>query len=239
MQQISSISDKDFLEDYKNLEDKIIEKLNLDREDEGIRPFESLCKIPEYSKYEQKLRKIKVLRNIIAHHPGISSNDFFSISPKAYEFLKEITKHIENPPSILTKMTQRANLLCGEMNSFAIEIMLMMRERNYSYVPVVNSDKKVIGVFSETSVFNYSTDNLLYMIENEDTLDKFTDYIDMEKFSDDRFAFISRNCTIIDAYRTITAVSSDAKRISALFVTENGKKTETLLGMLTLWDVIS
>lgn len=52
------------------------------------------------------------------------------------------------------------------------------------------------------------------------------------------YRFISRNSSIYDAYSCFTdEIDKQGKNLDVLFITENGKATEAIMGLVTVEDV--
>ena len=95
---------------------------------------------------------------------------------------------------------------------------------------------KVVGVFSGSSLMNC----VLYKhVEFSDNL-KFRDILDTFTFDQhpsETFRFVSRDTLVSDISDMFDETLRQEERIGMIFVTENGKAEEELLGIITAWDV--
>jgi hypothetical protein len=54
----------------------------------------------------------------------------------------------------------------------------------------------------------------------------------------ENYDFVPKDATYLSVRRKFEKVRGKNKRISVIFITENGKPGERVLGMLTPWDVL-
>ena len=54
----------------------------------------------------------------------------------------------------------------------------------------------------------------------------------------ENYQFVSKDATYLSVRRIFDRVRGKNQRVSVVFITENGKPGEPLLGMLTPWDVL-
>lgn len=96
------------------------------------------------------------------------------------------------------------------------------------------------GVFSENTLFGaLIEDELVY--EKERT--KFENplikrYCLLDNHVSEVFEFIPRSMLLEDAKQLFTNAFNKNQRLAMLFITEHGKQTEKLLGIITPWDII-
>lgn len=60
-------------------------------------------------------------------------------------------------------------------------------------------------------------------------------YISLEE-QQQNYAFISRKSSVYDAKE---GFENQGQQIDAMLITENGKKSEKLMGIITSWDVLN
>lgn len=111
-----------------------------------------------------------------------------------------------------------------------------MSKNTYTHVPVL--DKGVlIGVFSESTLFSYIIKNGVLFIEDDVLIKEFEEFIPIDKHESECFEFVSKKALVIDIENIFQIGLKDQKRISVVFITENGKPKEKILGMITAWDL--
>lgn len=75
------------------------------------------------------------------------------------------------------------------------------------------------------------------LIEKDAKIEEFADFIPIEKHGSEFFKFVPRNTLLIDVEEMFQEELHNKKRLSVIFITESGKPTEKILGLITAWDV--
>lgn len=65
----------------------------------------------------------------------------------------------------------------------------------------------------------------------------FKDFIDIDKNENEYYSFVKKNTLLIEIEEMFQKEFKDNKRLAVVFITETGKKTEKLLGLITVWDL--
>lgn len=177
------------------------------------------------------------LRNTMIHntYKGCTSS---IIEPHDYIVSKYdgIKNKIKNPPIALDIAIKAEDIFTTTMKSVALDVMKEMNKNTYTHVPVFENER-IIGVFSENSVFSYMVKNEDVLIEKDVKIEEFIDFIPLEKHESEFFEFVPKNKLVIDIEEMFQKELINRKRLSVVFITESGKPTEKILGIITAWDV--
>ena len=111
-----------------------------------------------------------------------------------------------------------------------------MNEKTYSHVPVIEN-KKLIGVFSENTIFSYLVENHIIATDEDIPIREFEELIPVDRHASEYFEFVPRDTLVIDIEEMFQNGLKENKRISVIFVTETGKRSESLLGLITPWNL--
>lgn len=141
--------------------------------------------------------------------------------PKAFEENMVIRKDAMYYASITDKVTQ---------------VVSKMNKEKYSYVPILKDDK-LIGVFSQDTLFTFVAQNEGFILEDSLELDEFGELLEIDNHSSERFEFIPRSSTVLDIDQKFKEDYKQEKRLEAIFITENGHHNEKILGLTTIWDL--
>lgn len=185
---------------------------------------------------EKKLRGIKLndarnVRNLLAHTMKNNGNDLFDVNNDLIEFLESEIKSITSNKKAYEIMTPYDELYFCELSSDIKETLINMRRLGHSTIPVLK-DRKVIGIFNNDVIINALIDSnfkvSLSMLKLNISLDSISAYY---------YEFISKN-EVLDNIEEMFEIKKDNKKLSLIFVTENGNENERLLGIITLYDVL-
>ena len=115
--------------------------------------------------------------------------------------------------------------------------MKKMKENSYSNIPVIKNDT-MVGVFSESTIFDFILDKEILLLDECNKIADFENYISFNSHNSEYFEFAPRNASIFEIHKRFQFGVRKNERLGAVFITENGKETEGLLGMVTPWDLL-
>lgn len=205
------------------------------KDEEGA--FYILSNQKEYKKFEKDINLIRKIRNFLSHGEcKIEGKVAIEINENIIEKLKEIISLLENPPLVTSRYI--SEMFVVDLEEKLEKLIKTMNEKKISHVPVLDKDKKLVGVFSENTIFSKLSDDEIIEIGKEYQVKDYVKYIKLENHSSEYFDFIKRNEELTSAQNLFNKSIKKDKKLVMLFVTENGKKTEKILGILTPWDLL-
>lgn len=170
------------------------------------------------------------LRNSIVH----SSTKKFLAEPydETVSNIQRILKQIENPPK-LEIFKQQGILICDAKDSID-KILLMMKERNFSQVPVYE-DKVLKGLLTTDTISRW----VAYELKTNEILgvDEIVGNVLGHTENPQNYKIMSRNRLLIEAVDLFEVSFEKGKSISAILVTETGSEKESLLSIITPFDI--
>ena len=205
------------------------------KDEEGA--FYILSNQKEYKKFEKDINLIRKIRNLLSHGEcKVEGKTAIEINENIIEKLKEIISLLENPPLVASRYI--TEMFVVDLEEKLENLIKAMNEKKISHVPVLDKDKKLVGVFSENTIFSKLSEDEIIEIGKEYKVKDYEKYIKLENHSSEYFDFIKRNEELASAQNLFNKSIKKDKKLVMLFVTENGKKTEKILGIITLWDLL-
>ena len=205
------------------------------KDEEGA--FYILSNQKEYKKFEKDINLIRKIRNLLSHGEcKIEGKTAIEINENIIEKLKEIISLLENPPLVTSRYI--TEMFVVDLEEKLEKLIKVMNEKKISHVPVLDKDKKLVGVFSENTIFSKLSEDEIIEIGKEYKVKDYEKYIKLENHSSEYFDFIKRNEELASAQNLFNKSIKKDKKLVMLFVTENGKKSEKILGILTPWDLL-
>lgn len=123
-----------------------------------------------------------------------------------------------------------------ELGDSVLETLKKMKKEVFTTVPLVDNNRKVIGVFSAQSIVDgmMATGNVV--LGEETTFQKLKDShcLDLDTR---HLEFASKMNHVSSVRERYLAKWKDRKDFDIVFVTENGNANEPLLGIVTVWDL--
>lgn len=206
------------------------------KDEEGA--FYILLNQKEYKKFEKDINLIRKIRNLLSHGEcKVEGKTAIEINKNIIEKLKEIISLLENPPLVTSRYI--TEMFVVDLEEKLENLIKTMNEKKISHVPVLDKDKKLVGVFSENTIFSKLSEDEIIEIGKEYKVKDYEKYIKLENHSSEYFDFIKRNEELASVQNLFNKSIKKDKKLVMLFVTENGKKTEKILGIITPWDLLN
>ena len=102
---------------------------------------------------------------------------------------------------------------------------------------MVYFEEEYVVVDLETTGLSPFNGDEIIEIGKEYKVKDYEKYIKLENHSSEYFDFVKRNEKLASAQNLFNKSIKKDKKLVMLFVTENGKKTEKILGIITPWDL--
>lgn len=177
------------------------------------------------------LQQASQIRNILSHN-----NNVIIPSDKFIADFKKVVLKICNPKNIENIMIKLSKLKIATPSSTIGEAIEMLREHGFNTIPIIQ-DNKLLGIFTEKSVYDYLSMNKHRKISKDMRIDDILEAIDLNSDPRKYFDFINREASIEDAYDCFNRDLKSRRELLLLLVTEEGEKDQRLLGIVALRDI--
>ncbi len=190
-------------------------------------------------RYQDDLLIIKQVRNINTHQRNDKYGYVVCPNPDMNIKLKSIIDEINNPPTIYNSnmCIKKQYMYCKTINDTVESTIKDMVDKTYTHVPILENGI-IKGVFSESSLLDIVDTESGIIIDKNTKFADILEYLKLENHSTEEFIFISRNKNIYDVEDIFKDYFIRKKRVGCVYITESGKADESILGMLTAWDVL-
>ncbi|RKJ41461.1 CBS domain-containing protein [Acutalibacter sp. 1XD8-33] len=224
-----------FLDLYKQIEDELEDKYRNARRHYASVVFEFI-KDYESAPVRDKLDVCRHIRNLMAHSANMDGEPVVEPSQPVVDALREVLDFVRRPPLALEYATKGERVLKVNAKQKVLRVMEVMEKNGYSHVPVMK-ENRFYGVFSVGSVFRYLLKNGGKGVTPETTIRDMRGYLAVEEHIEN-YEFVPATATYIYVRQRFEQVRAKNKRVSVIFITQDGKPDQPLLGMLTPWDVL-
>lgn len=184
-------------------------------------------------RYQDDLLEFADLRNAIVHER--TDPNFVIAEPHESTVLKieSIEMELGNPKTVF--QTFRSDVFTFQVNNSLSDVLKVIRDRRYSQFPVYN-DNEFVGIISENGITNWLAKNIeediISLVETPLEL-----IIQCEE-NKNNYQFINRNTSVYKVEEIFKERLSIGTKLDAILITQNGRKNESLLGIITPWDII-
>lgn len=145
----------------------------------------------------------------------------------------QLVKHPETVGDICTRDLETASLEIPVK-----DVMSRMLDTSYSHIPVLDDQGRLIGIFSENTIFTRVAKEGMEALTEQDCVGDYEAYLDIRDHVRDSFEFIAETVVTEDAVERFKKRDKQGRRLAMLVVTEHGDPTEKVLGVLTPYDVL-
>lgn len=187
--------------------------------------------------FRDRLDLCREIRNLLSHHADMDGESILEPSQAMIDFLRGVVDYVKRPPLALDFATRWDDIVKASLHQKALAVMRRMEQRGFSHIPVFD-DGVFVGVFSMSTVFAYIAKNRGSALNEQTEIVDFYEMLPVERHKNEQFGFMSREATVDDVREAFEAKRERSRRLVVVFITENGRKEERILGMVTPWDVL-
>jgi len=182
-------------------------------------------------KYRDELDIVREVRNSIVHN----NEYYFLPSAPLYSLLEEILEKVIDSPKIIDFIDD--NLMVIKEDTSIIETIRDMKKYDYSQIPVVDQEGKYVELLTSNTIIRWMAD--VNLDQNGSFIISDAEIKEVLKYAeaDEVCEFISKDSKLdilIDKHESIIKAGN---KIDAFLITENGKKDEILLGIISSWEI--
>ncbi len=223
-----------FLNAFGNIEYHLRAMTNLEKRTRFYRLVDKAAEInPAVRRYRDDLKEYADLRNAIIHE---RSDEHILAEPniRTVEAIEYIQSLLDNPPSLIPRFEKQVYSV--ELNDPIADAAALMREHNFSQLPVYDSSGFLVLLTSDdithwlgrcaahetivpatTPVAEILASGCIDVVQN--------------------YRFFPQDATIFDVLEAFQAGNEYGVPLVAILLTEHGREDETLLGIITIWDL--
>lgn len=191
-----------------------------------------------FNRQKDILKRYGSLRNAIVHKPNAKlANPIAEPHDNIVRDYEKIVDYVLNPPTAMDSVAIKTDkIYTTSLEDCVIKVMKDMSANTYTHVPVMEGNK-LVGIFSENTIFNYITDNEDVILEKDMKIKDFMEYLPIDKHKSEFFEFVSRKATLVEVEERFKEELKENRRLAVVFITENGKPNEKIHGIITAWDI--
>lgn len=193
--------------------------------------------LPLLKEFKEEIDYCRVVRNFLVHNPKV--NGVYPIIPseEMVNVLRKCVTRLGNPVLAMKFAVKRENLYTATLDSKISEVAEYMDSHGFTHVPVFDKNK-LVGVFSDNSIYAYVCANRELNINYQSTLRVLETYLALDMHTNEYFAFVEKNATLYEVSKLFTIDVRSMKNLAAVFLTEHGNINEKILAMITPYSIL-
>ena len=182
-----------------------------------------------------RIMALRKVRNALTHNTMMDGHPIVTVNEAVIPFIDSVVSILKHLPTAENIMILRHDVYSCSFECGIGQVVDVMLDKVFSHVPVLDANGRVVGVFSESTMLQIDKAG----IRNDGTM-RMCDiaaFLPMERHTAEVFRFAPRNDSIAHLRHLCADALEKHERIGIIFVTENGRPDEPLLGILTVWDI--
>lgn len=186
-------------------------------------------------KHRNEMDTFRYMRNTLAHNL-INGYDPFIVSSSVVdligEYLEKVSKKV-----IDIAVKQKDMIVVSYFNTLK-DALLLMGNNNYSYLPIVDSSNKVLGIVSSDTVIDLLNKKDELDVNEKDELNKYANYFSLSNKTNGIFLFIKKDMDVYELNNLVDVYEHTTHKCNLILLTSTGDKNGRLVGLLTPWDLL-
>ena len=221
-----------FLNAYNRIDHKLRQLVGQSREARFYSLVEAASKInPIVKRYKFDLKEYADLRNAIVHE-RTDEHVIAEPNTRAVQSIENIAHILTNPPKIIPFFQCEAHTL--SVDDPVAKAVRTMYERSFSQMPVYDS-QTFVGLLTTNTLTRWLGANV-----GEDIFSLTeTSVSQVLEFAEEKedYIFLKKDSSLFEILEGFQKFDAKGKRLEAILITQNGKPSEKLLRIITIWDL--
>lgn len=205
----------------------------LDNEDEHKKPFYRLLDENEYrnpavKKYKNDLQIFADLRNVMVHKKLVPNNYIAEPTDKVVKHIEQIEEELKSPEKVYPLF--KRDVIHFNSSDLFTNVLKTINEKKFTHFPIYKN-KGLIGLLTEKGIAVWLANHVKDEPLNMKNI--LIEEIVAEDKNRNNYLFIKTTMSV----EVAADLMKNDCRLEALFITENGKVTESPLGIITPSDL--
>jgi predicted transcriptional regulator len=221
-----------FLALYRRLENH----LQKEQQEDATTTFRTLLSKSEnraVNRYHHQLKRYGDLRNSIVHHEYEEKQPIADPRQDVIDEFREIVESVTNPPGLSPFLRE---VYTATPSDDIGEVVEKMETENFSQMPIIQ-DEEVIAVLTTNTIARWVGAELHQdgsgLLVTETRVGDVLPHTERE----DNYTFVPRTANLYEAYQAFQIEQNMRELPDAALITQNGRATESLLGIITPFDL--
>ncbi|WP_156288732.1 CBS domain-containing protein [Oceanobacillus salinisoli] len=183
-------------------------------------------------RYSDDLLEFAELRNAIVHNKTDAAYAIAEPHDSIVDNIVNIEKELTKPRIVYSVFARK--VFTFQENETVGSLLKIIREKEFTKFPIYR-EKVFQGLITQKGITNWLANSIGQL--NDDLLE--SPLSDVLRYGDkENYKFISGNSSIYEAVEIFKEQIGNGNRLEAILITQNGDPTESLVGIITNWDIM-
>lgn len=225
---------EEFIDLYKQLEDAAVQRYNYPTDGRAVSRLEDRR---EFAAISGELSYCREVRNLLQHKPKVRGSFLVEPSQEMLELLRETVERIKNPVRCRDICVPFGKMYWKTREDFVIPSIQKLRTAGYTHIPILEN-RRVVGVFTVNGLFSHLLECGIDALTGTTKFADMGQALSLDSHPSEIYVFEEMSATLDQVEEHFRAAEKKGRRLGMVFLTEHGKPTEKVLGILTAWDVV-
>lgn len=197
-----------------------------------------LANLPLLKDLKDDIEYCRVVRNFLVHTPKVK--DMYPVIPSddMVEIMQKCVNRLVSPVKAMDYSIRLKNMFTANLDTKLTFVTDYMNANGFTHVPILDDDKRIIGVFSDNAIYTYICEKGCLNITDETVIGDINEYLTLYKHSHEYFAFMKSDVYLYEIMDLFTIDVKSMKKLAVIFFTKNGKANEPVDGMITPYSLL-
>lgn len=232
-----------FLDRYKRLEELCRDAFGLEA---GESALVRLKNSKQFRSYAEDIDYCREVRNFLQHNPKLGGQYPVEPSEQMVAFVDELIERMEQRKRCIQIAVKGSDMYTCCMADTVESNLSTMSERGFTHMPVLENGR-VVGVLdlhtvskaiAEHGSARFGAGLTVGDIYAFARLQEHDGAYEHPALTGEVYGFFSINAYVDELEGEFERWFKQGRRLGMAFLTQNGKQTEKLLGLVTAWDVL-
>ena len=172
--------------------------------------------LPVLKEFKEEIDYCRVVRNFLVHNPKVNGAYPIAPSEEMLDVLRKCVDRISNPILAMKFAVRRENLYSATLDCKISEVAEYMDTHGFTHVPVFEKEK-LVGVFSDNSIYAYVCAHKELNINVHSTLRVLEEYLALDMHTNEYFERTPSSNYWTHGRKSASATRA-VERTSSLFV---------------------
>jgi predicted transcriptional regulator len=196
-----------------------------------------LMSLPTVREFKDDIEYCRVVRNFLVHTPKVSGMYPIIPSDEMINILQKCLNRIKSPISAMDYCIKAVNMYTASLDTSITEVSSYMNSHGFTHVPIMDR-QNLVGIFSDNVLYSYICEKNSITINSDTKMEAVKEYLPLENHLNEYFAFLPKEASLYEASKLFTIDVRSMKKLTVIFFTNTGKKTEKILGMMTPYSLL-
>lgn len=187
-------------------------------------------------KYSGELNMFRQTRNILTHYDNGKESKYITVNDIMGIKMKEVEMWIFGKVEDIARKG-KAMYSC-KMSDKVLDAVKIMNDNDYTHVPVLDENGRLIGVFGENALVRILASDMATKIDTNTFFKDIVDFIAKPGDEDVMFDFVKGSEFVYKCDMMFGCARERHTRLDILFLTEDGTQVSPVEGLVTIWDFV-